>query len=113
MFEDNAPHIGRRNGTDEQKWQEWVRRECVKRFAHFIFINDTQHACIYGHQGIMSVWDMRLAMPCSDALWTAPTAQEWRRLMVEEHKTKPQGDHPPTLLDIVTAFVSPNATPAR
>jgi Fungal specific transcription factor domain len=111
MFEDNTPLVAKRNATDQQKWKDWVRRECIKRFAHFIFINDTQHACLYGHQGVMSVWEMRLAMPCSDALWTAQNAQEWRCIIAEERKTKPlAGEHPPTLLDIVTAFVSRNTT---
>jgi Fungal specific transcription factor domain len=86
-----------------------VRRESIKRFAHFIFINDTQHSCVYGHQGIMSVWEMKLAMPCSDALWSAPTPQEWRRIMTEERKARAHETHPITLLDIVTAFVSPNS----
>lgn len=90
------------------KWREWIRRESIKRFAHFIFINDTQHCCIYGHQGVMSVWEMWLPMPCSDALWLAPNPQEWRRIMAEERKSRPQGP-PPTLLDIVTAFISPNS----
>jgi hypothetical protein len=90
------------------KWREWIKRECIKRFAHFIFINDTQHCCIYGHQGVMSVWEMWLPMPCSDAIWMAPTVQEWRRIMAEERKAR-SGGNSPTLLDIVTAFVSPNA----
>ena len=80
----------------------------MKRFAHFIFINDTQHSCIYGHQGIMSVWEMKLAMPCSDALWSASTPQEWRRIMADERKARAHESHPTTLLDIVSAFVSPN-----
>ena len=56
----------------------------------------------------MSVWDMRLAMPCSDVLWSAPTAQDWRRIMTEERKARSHETHTPTLLDIVTAFVSQN-----
>ena len=94
---------------DETKWQDWVRRESIKRFAHLIFMNDTQHSCVYGHQGIMSVWEMRLAMPCSDALWSAPTPQDWRRIMAEERKARAHEAQPVTLLDIVTAFVSPNS----
>lgn len=57
----------------------------------------------------MSVWEMKLAMPCSDALWSAPTAQEWRRIMTEERRARAHESHPITLLDIVTAFVSPNS----
>ena len=111
IFEDNTPLLAKRNLTDDQKWHDWIRRESIKRFAHFIFMNDTQHSCLYGHQGIMSVWEMKLAMPCSDSLWNAPTAQEWRRLMTEERKSRGSAyDGPPvTLLDIVTAFVSPHA----
>jgi hypothetical protein len=56
----------------------------------------------------MSVWEMRLAMPCSDALWSAPTAQEWRRIMSDERKARAHESHPTTLLDIVTAFISSN-----
>ena len=52
---------------------------------------------------------MRLSMPCSDALWSAPTAQEWRRIMAEERKARAHEVQPVTLLDIVTAFVSPNS----
>ena len=56
----------------------------------------------------MSVWEMKLAMPCSDALWSASTAQEWRRIMNDERKSRAHEAHPTTLLDIVSAFVSPN-----
>src|SRR5579862_2031597 len=110
IFEDNAPLIGKHRSTsnDETKWHDWIKRESIKRFAHLIFINDTQHACVFGHQGVMSVWEMKVTMPCSDALWTAPNAQEWRRIMSEERKARSQDSQSPALLDIVTAFVSPN-----
>jgi hypothetical protein len=108
IFDDNAPVLGKQRNppTDETKWHEWTKRESVKRFAHFIFINDTQHSCVFGHQGVMSVWEMKVTMPCSDALWNAPNAQEWRRIMSEERKARSQDSHAPTLLDIVLAFVS-------
>jgi Fungal specific transcription factor domain len=111
MFEDNSALIEKRNLSDDQKWHDWIRRESVKRFAHFIFINDTQHSCLYGHQGIMSVWEMKLAMPCSDSLWNASSPQEWRRIMTEERKSRATThDGPPvTLLDLITAFISPHA----
>lgn len=57
----------------------------------------------------MSIWEMRLAMPCSDALWNASTAHEWRRIMTEERKTRGSDPQSHTLLDIVTGFVSQNS----
>ena len=54
------------------------------------------------------MWEMKLAMPCSDALWSASTAQEWRRIMNDERKARAHEAHPTTLLDIVSAFVAPN-----
>jgi len=110
IFEDNAPVVGKQRNapTDETKWHEWIKRESIKRFAHFIFINDTQHSCVFGHQGVMSVWEMKVTMPCSDALWIASNAQEWRRIMSEERKARSQEIQAATLLDIVMAFVSPS-----
>ena len=110
MFEENAHSLGKLHATDEFKWHDWIRHESIKRFAHFIFINDTQNTCIYGHHPAMSIWEMRLAMPCSDSLWNAPSSQEWRRVMTEERKSRSQEFVPTTLLDIVNSFAAPNST---
>ncbi|ODQ64878.1 hypothetical protein NADFUDRAFT_51478 [Nadsonia fulvescens var. elongata DSM 6958] len=52
-------------------WQEWVRYESCKRVSYLAFICDTQHASLFRHSQVMSVFDMNLELPCSDACWYA------------------------------------------
>lgn len=40
---------------------------------------DAQHVSIFGHSPALSVSDIRLPLPCTEALWTASSASRWKR----------------------------------
>ena len=80
-------------------WYKWIDMESTKRTAFFAFIIDSQHATTNGHSLIMSVHELRLALPCSDTLWEASSPQAWSRILKQE---KP----PPTFLQTLKIFLS-------
>ncbi|KAK9474287.1 fungal-specific transcription factor domain-containing protein [Dipodascopsis tothii] len=61
----------------EQQWKEWVVYETTKRTAFFAFICDTQHATLFRHSPILSAFEVRLELPCTDACWEASSADQF------------------------------------
>jgi hypothetical protein len=69
----------------EKAWHRWIERELSYRAAYFAFVMDSQHSSIFGHTAALSLTDIHLPLPCSDALWDAPSAATWKR---ERARTK-------------------------
>ncbi|XXG95133.1 hypothetical protein Hte_001393 [Hypoxylon texense] len=67
---------------DEQQnyWRRWVEAEEKKRLALLCFMWDTQHAVLFCQSLCMSAFELRLPLPCTQALWEASTPAEWARL---------------------------------
>ncbi|KAI1099657.1 fungal-specific transcription factor domain-containing protein [Jackrogersella minutella] len=70
----------RRELMDDRGWRQWVEAEEKKRLALLCFMWDTQHAVLFCQSLCMSAFELRLPLPCNQALWEAPTAGEWSRL---------------------------------
>lgn len=85
-------------------WHRWAERELSYRAAYFAFIMDAQHSSIFGHTAALSLTDIHLPLPCSDALWEAPTAAAWNR---ERSRTPPS----PLFLPALRALLSRQAVP--
>ncbi|KAI5861557.1 fungal-specific transcription factor domain-containing protein [Durotheca rogersii] len=66
--------------TDEHAWRRWVEAEEKKRLALLSFMWDTQHAVLFCQSLCMSAFELRLPLPCNQALWEAPGPAEWARL---------------------------------
>ncbi|KAI1205781.1 fungal-specific transcription factor domain-containing protein [Annulohypoxylon truncatum] len=64
----------------DRSWRQWVEAEEKKRLALLCFMWDTQHAVLFCQSLCMSAFELRLPLPCNQALWEAPTAAEWSRL---------------------------------
>ncbi|KAI0173250.1 fungal-specific transcription factor domain-containing protein [Hypoxylon sp. FL1284] len=64
----------------EHGWRRWVEAEEKKRLALLCFMWDTQHAVLFCQSLCMSAFELRLPLPCSQALWEASAAPEWARL---------------------------------
>lgn len=64
----------------ESNWRAWAEAEEKKRLALLCFMWDTQHAVLFCQSLCMSAFELRLTMPCSQALWEAPDAAEWKRI---------------------------------
>ncbi|KAI1075773.1 fungal-specific transcription factor domain-containing protein [Whalleya microplaca] len=68
-------------GVDaEHNWRNWVEAEEKKRLALLCFMWDTQHAVLFCQSLCMSAFELRLPLPCNQALWEAPTAADWTRI---------------------------------
>lgn len=64
----------------ERSWHHWVDTESSKRTAFFAFVMDAQHSALFGHTPVLSVNDIRLPLPCPDALWDASNSVSWATL---------------------------------
>ena len=67
--------------TPDPWWNHWITTEATKRVAHAAFIIDSTHATMFSHTAVMLASEMKLALPCDEALWTAPSGHEVRRLL--------------------------------
>ncbi|KAI1413852.1 fungal-specific transcription factor domain-containing protein [Hypoxylon sp. FL1857] len=71
---------GKGDLMDDCSWRQWVEAEEKKRLALLCFMWDTQHAVLFCQSLCMSAFELRIPLPCNQALWEAPTAREWSRL---------------------------------
>lgn len=67
-------------GAARAQWHRWARSEEKKRLALLCFMWDTQHAVLFCQSLCMSAFELRVTMPCSQALWEAEDESEWRDL---------------------------------
>ncbi|KAI1646611.1 fungal-specific transcription factor domain-containing protein [Daldinia loculata] len=76
------PHEDNDKGNliDDYGWRRWVEAEEKKRLALLCFMWDTQHAVLFCQSLCMSAFELRVPLPCNQALWEASTAAEWSRL---------------------------------
>lgn len=89
----------------EVSWRQWAEDESSRRTAFFAFIQDAQHASLFGHNPVLSVSDMRLPLPCTDILWECPSATQWQKLI-------PLCPKPPQFLPTLKALLGKNLVPA-
>ncbi|KAJ6262349.1 Zinc finger protein [Drechslerella dactyloides] len=66
--------------TPDEWWNHWIASEATKRAAFAAFVLDSVHATMFGHSAVMVAHEMRLALPCDEALWTATSSAEVGRL---------------------------------
>lgn len=67
-------------GDEHGSWRRWVEAEEKKRLALLCFMWDTQHAVLFCQSLCMSAFELRLPLPCTQALWEASSSAEWARL---------------------------------
>lgn len=71
--------------TPDEAWHRWIETESKRRAAFAAFIIDATHAVMFGHAAIMVVHELRLSLPCDDALWSATSAGEVGRVHASLH----------------------------
>ncbi|KAI8957509.1 fungal-specific transcription factor domain-containing protein [Daldinia sp. FL1419] len=76
------PQVDKDKGSlvGDRGWKQWVEAEEKKRLALLCFMWDTQHAVLFCQSLCMSAFELRVTLPCNQALWEASTAAEWSRL---------------------------------
>ncbi|KAJ5950083.1 hypothetical protein N7454_001667 [Penicillium verhagenii] len=92
------------NELPEASWRRWISRESWRRTAFFAFVMDAQHACVFGHSPVLSVIDMRIALPCLESLWECTSAETWQGM----NQPEPSAPHfLPTLKSLLRENVVP------
>ncbi|KAH0429074.1 hypothetical protein CcaCcLH18_08701 [Colletotrichum camelliae] len=61
-------------------WVRWAESEAMHRVVFAAFMLDIIHAAMFGHIADMAPHEIRLPLPCDDALWTAATPDVFRQL---------------------------------
>ena len=82
--------------TPDAFWNRWITAEATRRVAFAALIIDSTHATLFGHTAVMSPHDLRLPLPCDEALWSATTSAEVQRV---EASLAANGFKPTSFLD--------------
>lgn len=82
--------------TPDAFWNRWITAEATRRVAFAAFIIDSTHATLFGHTAVMSPHELRLPLPCDEALWSATSSAEVQRV---EASLAANGFKPTTFLD--------------
>jgi hypothetical protein len=71
--------------TPDEWWNHWITNEATRRAAFAAFVIDSTHATMFGHSTVMVAHEMRLPLPCDEALWTATNSAEVGRIEASLH----------------------------
>lgn len=71
--------------TPDEWWHHWVINEATRRAAFAAFVIDSTHATMFGHSTVMVAHEMRLPLPCDEALWNATNSAEVGRIEANLH----------------------------
>jgi hypothetical protein len=93
--EGKSNSIGGANTPDEW-WNHWITNEATRRAAFAAFVMDSIHATMFGHSAVMVAHEMRLPLPCDEALWSATSSSEVGRVEASLHQN---GVKPMSFLD--------------
>ncbi|KAJ5888983.1 hypothetical protein N7495_009024 [Penicillium taxi] len=76
---------------EDESWSQWIKAESTRRVAFAAFIIDSTHASMYGHAAKIVAHELRLPMPCDEALWAATSAAEVARVQssLQSHGVRP------------------------
>ncbi|EXJ59879.1 hypothetical protein A1O7_04026 [Cladophialophora yegresii CBS 114405] len=96
LIETASQDSSRTPSTPEEWWGRWIIAEATRRAAYAAFYLDAVHATMFGHAAMMVVHEIRLPLPCDDALWSATSAAEVGRVEASLHAN---GIKPTTFLD--------------
>ncbi|KAK1729167.1 fungal-specific transcription factor domain-containing protein [Colletotrichum acutatum] len=66
--------------TADEWWNHWITNESTRRAAFAAFVIDSIHATMFGHSTVMVTHEMRLPLPCDEALWKATSGAEVGRV---------------------------------
>lgn len=66
--------------TPDAWWNCWISGEATRRAAFAAFIIDATHACMFGHSLVMVAHEIRISLPCDEALWSAESGVEVKTL---------------------------------
>ncbi|KAI1323700.1 zinc finger protein zas1 [Xylariaceae sp. FL0255] len=89
--------IGADTGADDRAWWiRWADTEAMHRVVFAAFMMDVVHAAMFGHAADMAPHEIRLPLPCDEALWLAPNHESVRQ---QEANLRMYGVKPVFFLD--------------
>lgn len=91
-----TPHHASGANTPDEWWSHWITNEATRRAAFAAFVMDSIHATMFGHSAVMVAHEMRLPLPCDEALWSATSGAEVGRVEMSLHTN---GVKPTTFLE--------------
>lgn len=59
-----------------KSWAGWVQEEATRRVVFAFFMLESAHAAMFARPATMTAQELRLSLPCDDALWSAASAAE-------------------------------------
>lgn len=71
--------------TPDEWWNHWITNEATHRAAWAAFVIDSVHATMFGHSTVMVAHEMRLQLPCDEALWSATNGAEVGKMEASMH----------------------------
>ncbi|KAJ5756965.1 uncharacterized protein N7511_007147 [Penicillium nucicola] len=76
---------------EDESWSTWIKAEATRRVAFAAFVLDSTHATMFGHSAKMVAHELRLPLPCDEALWAATSAAEVARVQssLQSHGVRP------------------------
>ncbi|KAJ5095053.1 hypothetical protein N7532_007344 [Penicillium argentinense] len=76
---------------EDESWSHWIKAEATRRVAFGAFVLDSTHATMFGHSAKMVAHELRLPLPCDEALWAATSAAEVARVQssLQSHGVRP------------------------
>ena len=90
--------------TSAAQWySRWIQAEATRRAAFAAFYLDALSATTFGHNAMMVVHEVRLPLPCDDALWSATSAEEVGRVEASLHAN---GVQPTTFTDALRKILT-------
>lgn len=76
----NSPlQLASSDADNEDLWSDWIRNESFKRLVYHILIQDTSISMSLLTPPLLSPTEFQTDLPCSPAMWTAVTADEWEK----------------------------------
>jgi hypothetical protein len=69
------------SNTNDATWNKWITQEATRRAAFAAFVIDSTHATLFGHSAVMAPHDIKLPLPCDEALWSATSGTEVQRTL--------------------------------
>lgn len=96
MHEGGHSRSGSTSTVADESWSTWIKAEGTRRVAFAAFVLDSTHATMFGHSVKMVAHELRLPLPCDEALWSANSSAELARM---QSSLKANGVKPVLFLD--------------
>lgn len=64
----------------DDSWNRWIATEASRRAVFGAFVLDSIHCTMFGHAAKMVTHEIRLPLPCDEALWSATSVAEIGRV---------------------------------